>query len=185
MLCNVILTTISVLLQALPLNFESTSSPALLASSQFCLPNIPHDVRTAIKLLQVDPVIHHTICCPNCFTQYAISVNQSTCVQKNTDRSQVCGTSLRNPDGRPCRLFSTQSLKSWLEQLIRRPGYEALLHVPRLSARRHPEEMDDVWDSCQGGGPRETGSGLRRRKGECERSVALEVWGAACLTLTS
>jgi hypothetical protein len=28
-------------------------------------------------------------------------------------------------------------------------------------------------DICQGGGPWETGSGLRRRKGECERSVAL------------
>jgi hypothetical protein len=33
---------------------------------------------------------------------------------------------------------------------------------------------------CQGGGPWETGSGLRRRKGECERSVALRE-GGCCL----
>jgi len=85
------------------------------AASTYSLPKFPRDIRTAIKELHIDPVLHQTISCPNCFTQYSLDTRMSHCEQRATSRSELCGAALRLPTGKPQKLYSTQSLITWLE----------------------------------------------------------------------
>jgi hypothetical protein len=83
---------------------------------------LPHDVRTAMNSLSIEPKIIRSVCCPKCLTKYSFESLPPTCSQRETPRSKVCGETLwtmRNSGAGsrlvPRRLYSTQDFKSWLE----------------------------------------------------------------------
>lgn len=69
----------------------STSS----VESTPCIPislSLPHDVRTAINKLSLDPKLSRTICCPKCFKQYALNHIPEQCTFRATPRSRKAAT---------------------------------------------------------------------------------------------
>lgn len=126
------------------------------ADSNFSFPplRLPHDVRTAMSCLSIEPYIIRSICCPKCLRQY--SLNESlpeTCDFRETKRSRICGEKLwttrstrGGPRRVPCRLYSTQDFESWLEFFLSQPGIEDIIdrsytHTPS------PLNMRSVFDS--------------------------------------
>jgi len=51
-------------------------------------PPIPHDVRTAIATLSLDPKIIRSICCPKCYSKYSLNHLPEICGRRETARSQ-------------------------------------------------------------------------------------------------
>jgi len=97
-------------------------------------PPIPHDVRTEITTLSLDPTIIWSICCPKCYSKYSLNHLPEICGQQETAHSQPCGAKLwttrfTQSGSRcvPCRLYSTQDFDSWLEFFLSRPGIEDLI----------------------------------------------------------
>jgi hypothetical protein len=90
---------------------------ALLANSPSASSNsfrLPHDVRTAINTLSIEPVIIRSICCPKCFKQYKLDCLPEVCLRRDTRRSKPCLEQLwttrvtaRGPERVPRRLYST------------------------------------------------------------------------------
>jgi len=56
--------------------------------------NLPHDIRTAINSLSLNPNILHTVCCPKCLRKYDLDHLPQICPQRETPRSRVCGETL-------------------------------------------------------------------------------------------
>ncbi|KAI7957548.1 hypothetical protein MJO28_004643 [Puccinia striiformis f. sp. tritici] len=86
----------------------------------------PIDIRTAIGLLGIEPVIHRTLCCPTCFRLYD-SKDVRICEFKHTEKSRICNSALFGPNGRPLRQYSTQNFHQWLQGFLNREGIESLL----------------------------------------------------------
>jgi hypothetical protein len=114
---------------------------------------LPHDVRTVMNTLSIEPKVIRSVCCPKCLTKYSLESLPKTCSQRETPRSKACGETLwvtRNtqagPHLVPCHLYSTQDFKSWLEFFLSRPGIEDFIdksyaHCP------NPDTMHCIWDS--------------------------------------
>jgi len=118
----------------------------------YSLQKLPRDISTCIKYLDIDPVLNQTISCPQCFTQYPLNTPVTHCQQRPSPRSNVCGEALRDTNGRPQKLYTTQSLSRWLEVFLRRPGYADLVESHRASEHRQDDSCDmydmyDIWDS--------------------------------------
>ena len=104
--------------------------------------HLPHDVRTAMSALSLEPNIIRSICCPKCLTQYSLSELPEICDFRESRRSKRCGEKLwttRSTQGGPrrvpCQLYSTQDFESWLEFFLSQPGIEDIInksytHVP-------------------------------------------------------
>jgi hypothetical protein len=125
-----------------------------LASLPSSLPiKLPHDIRTAISSLSLNPIILRSVCCPKCLTKYNLDNLPRVCPRRETSRSKVCGeilcttrSSRRGPQMVPRTLYSTQDLTSWLEFFLSRPGIEDLIdqsyiHQPSVGV------MHSIWDS--------------------------------------
>jgi hypothetical protein len=74
---------------------------------------LPHDVRTAMSALSIEPKIIRSICCPKCYAKYALDSLPQICFRRETPRSKPCGGTLwtsRSTRGGPClvpqRLYS-------------------------------------------------------------------------------
>jgi len=115
--------------------------------------SLPHDIRTAMSVLSIEPNIIRSICCPKCYTKYAIADMPQVCLYKETNRSKPCNEKLwttritkGGPRVVPCRLYSTQDFESWLEFFLLHPGVEELIdksyaHCPSS------DNMHSIWDS--------------------------------------
>lgn len=128
-----------------------------MSQSEISLPfkslRIPHDVRTTMKILSIEPLILRSICCPKCFKQYTLESLPAVCLRRETPRSKPCLETLwtvrstaRGPERVPRRLYNTQDFENWLEFFLSRPGIEDLidksyLHIPK------PHLMTSIWDS--------------------------------------
>jgi hypothetical protein len=114
---------------------------------------LPHDVRTAMTILSVEPKIIRSICCSKCFAKYDLDSLPQVCLHRESHRSKVCGEKLwttrssqAGPRLVPQRLYSTQDFESWLEFFLSCPGIEELIDK---SYTHHPsaEVMHCIWDS--------------------------------------
>jgi len=117
--------------------------------SSHSLSTIPHDVRSALKMLDVLPVVYWSICCPQCCSQYDMKTEVLYCQQSSIEHSGSCGARLRRPDGRPHKVFTTQYFTQWLQSFASRCGYRELLEScrTRQTGRTSPDTMKDIWDS--------------------------------------
>jgi len=117
--------------------------------SSHSLSTIPHDVRSALKMLEVLPTVYRSICCPQCYSQYDMNIEERHCQQSSTEHHGICGATLHRPDGRPHKIFTTQSFTQWLHSFASRCGYMELLEScrTRQTGRSSPDTMKDVWDS--------------------------------------
>jgi len=115
--------------------------------------NPVHDIRTAIKHADVEPVIMRSVCCPKCFKAHALPPPEF-CDWKECSRCRPCGepltavrwTSRQGAIIVPRRLYSVQCFDDWLKWFLNRPGIEAMLehswsHTPS------PNRMRSTWDS--------------------------------------
>ncbi len=129
---------------------------ALLANSPSASSNsfrLPHDVRTAINTLSIEPVIILSICCPKCFKQYKLDCLPEVCLRRETRRSKPCLEQLWTtrvtacgPERVPRHLYSMQSFEDWLGFFLSRPGIEDLIDK---SYQHRPSTpiMTSIWDS--------------------------------------
>ena len=84
---------------------------------------IPYDdVHTAMFSLSIEPQIIQNICCPKCFHHYPLNSLSETCSWRESPQSKRCREKLwtrhstqSGPKVVPCRLYTTQDFKSWLE----------------------------------------------------------------------
>jgi len=145
------------LLISLAINFGrllvKLQHPNLAVEMPLQTPLIPHDVRTAITTLSLDPKIIRSICCPKCYAIYSLNRIPETCGRRETARSQPCGAKLwttrstrSGPRRVPCWLYSTQDFDSWLEFFLSRPGIEDLIDKS-YDHNPSPDVMHTIWDS--------------------------------------
>ncbi|OJT14959.1 hypothetical protein TRAPUB_8489, partial [Trametes pubescens] len=114
---------------------QAASSTALSA----LLRAIPDDVRTALSALGVEPNIVRYACCKSCFSIYPPNASMPndpyphTCNFHETDKPE-CGAPLVRQvqrDGATAwtalKTFPYRTFKSWLAELLARPGIEKLV----------------------------------------------------------
>ena len=65
---------------------RSTSDPRIFS--------LPRDLRTAMSNLSIEPNIIRSICCPKCYTKYALHSMPQVCSYRETPRSHRCGEDL-------------------------------------------------------------------------------------------
>ncbi|KAH7086639.1 hypothetical protein BKA62DRAFT_628105, partial [Auriculariales sp. MPI-PUGE-AT-0066] len=117
--------------------------------------NPTYDIRTAIKHLNIDPIIVRSVCCPACFRQYSTDDFPVRCDWKELGRCRkVCGEPLtmqRWTQSQGCvtvprRLYSLQSFDDWIQWFLQRPGVEELLERSWLH-RPATAGMRTLWDT--------------------------------------
>ena len=134
------------------------ANPSTVSFSLDSLPpalpvKLPHDIRTAINSLSLNPKILRSVCCPKCLTKYDLDHLPQICPRHETSHSRICGETLcttrstsKGPQIVPRTLYSIQDLGSWLEFFLSRPGIEDLIdqsyaHQPSVGV------MHSIWDS--------------------------------------
>jgi hypothetical protein len=116
--------------------------------------DIPKDVQTALnRILNVEPHILRSVCCPKCFKKYELHSVPEACSWHETPKAAICGESLLvtqitsgGPKVVPRQLYSTQSFKNWLEYFLSRPGIEDLIDKSYVH-QPNSNWMESIWDS--------------------------------------
>ena len=101
-----------------------------------------------------DTQIIQNICCPRCFHHYPLNTLSKTCTWRESPWSKKCGKKLwtrrstqSGPKVVPCRLYTTQDFKSWLEFFFSRPGIEDLIDLSYQHCSSETMVMNDIWNS--------------------------------------
>ncbi|EJD37724.1 hypothetical protein AURDEDRAFT_72911 [Auricularia subglabra TFB-10046 SS5] len=115
--------------------------------------DLPGDIRTVLKSLELEPQIERTVCCPKCFSSYAPDDIPERCTWKEVPRARACGERLlmqrqtrQGPKLVPRSLFSRQSFDSWLQFFLSRPDTERLIDES-YAYQPHADKMNGIWDS--------------------------------------
>lgn len=116
--------------------------------------SIPHDLRTVLNSMNLEPVYKTFVCCPRCFCTYDTSREYPDhCTNRDTRGSAMCGRALRKTRRRgdtgidvPVREYLYQDLKEWVGKLYSRPGLEEILDRDMLAAG-DPDLMSDIHDA--------------------------------------
>jgi hypothetical protein len=127
----------------------SNASKTLTQAQKILLKEMPLDVRTAIKQLDIEPDITIYACCPSCFALYPptpashLHSYPERCNNQSVSTASICGTALLKKKKHalgglvPIKTFAKQSFDSWIGQLLSRPGLE--------------EAMEGAWRSSADG----------------------------------
>jgi len=118
--------------------------------------NPPHNIRTIVTHLNIDPVILRSVCCPACYKQYSLVDLPDVCDWKERSRcKKLCGeplvttrwTSKQGAITVARRHYTLQSFDDWLLWFLRRPGMEELLE--KSWTYRPPDDgvMRSLWDT--------------------------------------
>lgn len=118
----------------------------LLCGDGVPISGLPVDVRTLMRSLDLDPVIHRSVCCGRCFKLYPLAMCPSICSHQPTSRSQECGTPLLKKGKIPYRYYNTQSLEAFLDNFLSRPSVQSELEHARCTAVKR-DGLRDVQDS--------------------------------------
>lgn len=62
---------------------------------------IPRDIRTIMKVLQINPQVEDYVCCIKCYLLYNLETAPSECGYKITQESEICGEDLFSPTQLP------------------------------------------------------------------------------------
>lgn len=115
------------------------SGTELLPSQTAFLERLPIDVRTALRILDLEPDYTLYACCRSCFALYPPDLtargDQSRyplkCTHRPAPSAPMCGEILtkENADGekKPIKSFAMQNINSWIAQLLCRPGVEEMI----------------------------------------------------------
>lgn len=128
----------------------------------------PEDIRTAMRIFDLDPTLLEHVCCTRCFSLYG-PFNEGTtnyddvpmfCTFQETPSSDPCGAHLLQQHGRefrPCSQYFFQPLASWLSWFMSQPNVVRSLHrVVSGMSESSSGRMDDIWDGellCSLAGP--------------------------------
>ena len=118
----------------------------------------PEDIRTAMRIFDIDPSLLEYICCMRCFSLYGPFSEGTTtyddvpqfCIFQETPSSDPCGACLLQEHGkesRPSSRYFFQPLTSWISRFLSRPDVVRSLHrgVPPVS-ESFSGRMNDIWD---------------------------------------
>ena len=118
----------------------------------------PEDIRTAMRIFDIDPSLLEYICCMRCFSLYGPFSEGTTtyddvpqfCIFQETPSSDPCGACLLQEHGkesRPSSRYFFQPLTSWISRFLSRPDIVRSLHrgVPPVS-ESFSGRMNDIWD---------------------------------------
>lgn len=117
---------------------------------------LPRDIRSAYKHQLLEPEILRTVSCPSCFSLFKGPDIPDFCEWKETPRACPCHTSLwrtvntrKGPKRVPQKMYTTQSLSSWLSFFLSRQIIEDDLRRNFTKLQNHvPQaEMGDIQDS--------------------------------------
>ena len=125
-IANGILVMAAASASSLPMNIILRNSAA-----EQSLSAVPQNVRTGLRILDVEPKISQSICCASCFSLYPLSTKEVYCQQQYSTQSRKCGTPLFRKDNLPKKLYAFQSFTHWLSSFVKRPGYQELLETSR------------------------------------------------------
>ena len=116
--------------------------------------DLPRNVRTAVSWLDLNPVLYRSACCPACFQLYPMDHIPKHCEHQITIRSAPRGASLLRRPGVSHRIYNTQSLKAFLERLLKREGIEEATVTYQKNAQRSPILRDvyhgRLWQNFKG-----------------------------------
>ncbi len=114
---------------------------------------IPGTMKKVTSSLRLDPTLVTFICCKDCFACYSPTSHPRHCVYKSAPDAPPCGRSLtckRNRKGKrveePEREIHCQDFRSWLAELLSRPGMEEMLERNPYNTGAAEGELRDVWD---------------------------------------
>lgn len=110
--------------------------------------SLPSDVRTLMRSLDLEPIIHRSVCCGRCFKLYPLAICPEVCSHQPTSRSEECGTPLLRKGKIPYRYYNTQSLEAFLDDFLSRPSVQSELEHARCTAARK-DALRDVQDSAR------------------------------------
>ena len=110
--------------------------------------SLPMDIRTVMGRLDIEPEILRDVCCPRCFRRYPIQSSPDVCTHRETMKSRTCDTPLFRKKNIAYRHYNTQSLETWLRELVSRQDIlEELERCRTVCTVREP--LRDVQDSPQ------------------------------------
>lgn len=114
---------------------------------------IPGSIDKVTSRLQLGPTLVSFVCCRNCFACYDPTNHPRHCTYQAAPDLPPCGRSLtcrRNRKGKrvvePERQMHCQDFRSWLAELISRPGMEEMLDRDPYNTGAEDGELRDVWD---------------------------------------
>ncbi|TDL15397.1 hypothetical protein BD410DRAFT_854748 [Rickenella mellea] len=122
---------------------------------------LPKDIQTVYSFLQINPVIHRTVCCPTCFKLYPMDISQipEECSFRKSSRAKACQTKLFQPSKirkgtmfirrTPRCYFATQDLQFWLQTFLQRPGIEDALHMTHDTPPKEDIYRSPAWNKAQ------------------------------------
>lgn len=125
------------------------------------LNNIPGDIRTARKELELQPDTTIYAACPKCSTLYkpdydsgGIPLYPSTCTALEFGTAKSCGADLTQKQVRkgesvrmPLKPYAVQDLDAFVARMLNEPGMEALLES--YKRYREKEELYDISDGTR------------------------------------
>lgn len=124
------------------------------SSTTFSPPRIPRDIRTAVKMFDLDPILTTFVSCPDCSALYKPTgegLFPETCIWKDFDDDNPCGESLGHPQsssksGQPIRTYEHQSLIQWFGRLLCTPGIEDAADTYTRNSKFSPR-AEDIWNA--------------------------------------
>jgi hypothetical protein len=113
---------------------------------------IPHDLRTVLDRMNLEPIHKSFVSCPQCFFSYDTTrAYPDRCTNRDPKRGEPCGRALRKIRRRgdveievPVREYLYQDLKQWIAKLYARPGMEEILDRDVLG---DADRMSDIHDA--------------------------------------
>ncbi len=145
----------------------NASSGTIDTAQRLLLKCIPRDIRTAMRLLHLDPDIVRYACCPTCFAIYSPDADPLRaddpyphhCSSTNAD-GVACGAALVVEEKQPPKdkhdpprivykpicVFPYRTLASWLKAFLSRPEIEKLL-VDSWARPSSSDAMADIMDA--------------------------------------
>lgn len=114
------------------------------------------DIRTSIKRLSISPTLKRALCCYRCFALYPLETEETHCSWRDVPDGRTCGEALwrlrwggaNAPKPVPRRLFTYQTMQSWLEFMLSLPSFENLIDSSHLEQSNEAVICTDVRESC-------------------------------------
>lgn len=151
MFCGLSLNHSSMLLDGLRLLVSLLMVPSVQSNATQAA--IPHDLRTVLDLMNLEPVYKTFVSCPRCFFSYDTTrTYPDRCTNRDPKQEGPCGRPLRKIRRRgdveievPVREYLYQDLKQWIAKMYARPGIEEILD--RDPSSRDTNVMSDICDA--------------------------------------
>jgi hypothetical protein len=150
--CSIFLSGCKDIILFIAAEIAKSTTPELIVRP--ILRDIPLNVETIVESLDLKPKTKGYCCCPKCYCCYPLDDYPARCTNREAPDSGECGRTLLHHMSRGGKLHSYAArrylyhdLKSWLGELLCRPGMEKQLDRKVLRpGEDNPVEMRNIFD---------------------------------------